>query len=179
MMKMLGYLFQTQKKYYLDKILLFRVNTITITGRVKKGNSAEIEQVLVIIWWALNQAVVVEVKSICLHRSCSQTSPPEIFCSAYGTKSISAVKRIKTVYVLPKQLLPEEEASLQVSALEFIIARSKITAQRRLWVEKSLHLQGMLLCGKEIALVPSTLLRGSRGESQLSPRDSFQFRLNI
>lgn len=48
--------------------MLFRVNTVAITGRVK-DNSAEIKQMLVIIWWALNQAVVVEVKSICLHRS--------------------------------------------------------------------------------------------------------------
>lgn len=87
MIKTLGYLFQTQKKkFYLDKILLFRINTVAITGRVKKGNSAEIEQVLAMICWALNQAVVVEVKSICLHRNCSQTPPSGMFCDAYGIK---------------------------------------------------------------------------------------------
>lgn len=96
------------EKYYLDKILLFRVNTGSTTRRVKKGNSAETERVLAIIWWALNQAVVVEVKSLCLHRSYSQTPPSELFCRADGIKSISAVKRMKTSYVLPKQLLPGE-----------------------------------------------------------------------
>lgn len=96
------------EKYYLDKILLFRVNTGSTTRRVKKGNSAETEQVLAIIWWALNQDVVVEVKSLCLHRSYSQTPPSELFCRADGIKSISAVKRMKTAYVLPKQLLPGE-----------------------------------------------------------------------
>lgn len=83
MIKMLGYLFQTQKKDHLDKILLFIGNTVVITGRVKKGNSAEIEQVLVMICWALNQ-MVVGVKSIWLHRNYSQTLPSETFCSAYG-----------------------------------------------------------------------------------------------
>lgn len=108
MIKMLGYLFQTQKKYYLYKIMFFRVNTVAIIGRVKKGNSAEIEQVLAMIWWALNQAVVVEVKSICLHRNCSQTPPSEIFCGAYGIKSISVVKNEWKIFYQGRYCLRKE-----------------------------------------------------------------------
>lgn len=83
-------------------------STVAITGRVKKDNSAEIEQVLAKIWWALNQAAVIEVKSIFLHKGYSQTLLSEMFHSVCGFKSISAVKRKKTVYVLPEHVLAEE-----------------------------------------------------------------------
>jgi len=75
-------------------LLFLRINSVPITGRAKKSNSAEIEQMLIrvgkhtVVWWALDQAAVAEAKSICLHRSYGQTLSSEAFFAVHVTVNL-------------------------------------------------------------------------------------------
>lgn len=157
------------EKDYLDKILfllLIRINSVAITGKVKKGNSAEIEQMLKVSGNTYVNLVGTEPgcsgwgqKHLSAQKLQSDTIIRGIFVVHMGVSLFPKYKEWKMHvfyqcnYFSGREVKGRENGknsprptSLQVSPLKYIMQMSKITAWWGLWGEKCLHLRRVLPC---------------------------------